>query len=73
MVYLSYDFSKEPSLLTVFSATASSSSPKAIVSFRVIAETRCIVIITCGGDITTISLGDSEPIVRLLISLRNRI
>jgi len=59
--------------VTVFSVTASSSNPKAIVSFKFIAETRCIVIITCSGDITTISLEDSEPIVRLQISLHNRI
>ncbi|KAF5354980.1 hypothetical protein D9756_005531 [Leucocoprinus leucothites] len=55
---------QEPSLMTMFSTVASSSHPKSkqVVSFKVIAETRRIVVITSGGDISTISLEDPEPI-----------
>lgn len=47
----------------MFSTVASSSGPKTkqVVSSKVIAETRRIVVITRGGDITTISLEDDEP------------
>ncbi|KAJ3564648.1 hypothetical protein NP233_g8162 [Leucocoprinus birnbaumii] len=58
--------SQEPSLVTMFSTVSSSSfsNPKSkqVVSVKVIAETRRIAVVTRGGDITTISLEDPEPV-----------
>lgn len=65
-----YTSDQEPSLIAMFSTVASSRGPKTeqVIALRVIAETRRIVVITRGGDITTISLEDTEPLVCSLSS-----
>lgn len=51
--------------MTLFSTTASSNDVKSrqVVSLKLIAETKRIVVITRGGDITAIPLEVDEPVV----------
>jgi hypothetical protein len=50
----------------MFSTVASPIGPRSeqVVLLKVIAEARRVAIVTRGGDITTVSLEDFEPLVR---------